>query len=75
VTVETYSLGNGGITIIILSQVLLQHKTRTQFSILFDIWLSSHEAVFLPSYMEEQLVNAVYVIIQVLCLQQRTDEI
>lgn len=63
------------ITIIILTQVLLQHKTGEQFSIIFDIWLSLHEAIFLPSYMGQQLVNVVYVIIQASRFQQRTDEI
>lgn len=63
------------ISILILSQVLLQHKTREQFSTVFDTQLSLHEAIFLPSYMGQQLVNIVYVIIEALCLQQRTDEI
>lgn len=74
--VETCSLGDEAAyhyyNFILSSQ---EYKTREQFSIIFDIWLSSHEAIFLPSYMGQQLVTIVYIIIQALCLQQRPDEI
>lgn len=74
---ETYCLGYGGVYRyynFILSSLTAQNQ-RKKISIISDIQLSSHEAIFLPSYMGQQLVNIVYIIIQALCLQLRTDKI
>lgn len=75
---ETYCLGDGGVYHyynFILSSLKAQNQRKKKSSIISDIQLPSHEAIFLPSYMGQQLVNIVYVIIQALCLQLRTDEI